>query len=88
MLLVPALVLMGCITISWNGLSFAAAAEAAGHARSGTSIGLQQTALAISGSAFPVAFGVLVAATSWRAGFAVVAVFPLIGWRLLATVPG
>jgi sugar phosphate permease len=87
-LLVPALVLMGCIAISWNGLSFAAAAEAAGHARSGTSIGLQQTALAISGSAFPVLFGVLVAATSWRAGFAVVAVFPLIGWRLLATVPG
>jgi sugar phosphate permease len=87
-LLVPALVLMGCITISWNGLSFAAAAEAAGHAKSGTSIGLQQTALAISGSVFPVAFGVLVAATSWRTGFAVVAVFPLIGWRLLATVPG
>jgi sugar phosphate permease len=87
-LLVPALVLMGCITISWNGLSFAAAAEAAGHARSGSSIGLQQTALAISGAAFPVAFGVLVAATSWRTGFAVVAVFPLIGWRLLATVPG
>ncbi|HWB21568.1 MAG TPA: MFS transporter [Gaiellaceae bacterium] len=87
-LLVPALVLMGCVTISWNGLSFAAAAEAAGHARSGTSIGLQQTALAISGAVFPVAFGVLVAATSWRAGFAVVALFPLLGWRMLATVPG
>jgi sugar phosphate permease len=87
-LLVPALVLMGCITISWNGLSFAAAAEAAGHARSGSSIGLQQTALAISGSAFPVAFGVFVAATSWRTGFAVVAIFPLIGWRLLANIPG
>jgi sugar phosphate permease len=87
-LLVPALVLMGCVTISWNGLSFAAAAEAAGHARSGSSIGLQQTALAISGAVFPVAFGLLVAATSWRTGFAVVAVFPVIGWRLLATVPG
>jgi sugar phosphate permease len=86
--LVPALVLMGCVTISWNGLSFAAAAEAAGHARSGSAIGLQQTALAISGSALPVLFGVLVAATSWRAGFAVIAVFPLLGWRLLATVPG
>jgi len=87
-LLIPALVLMGCVTISWNGLSFAAAAEAAGHARSGSSIGLQQTALAISGAAFPVLFGVLVAATSWRTGFAIVAVFPLIGWRLLSTVPG
>ena len=87
-LLVPALVLMGCVAISWNGLSFAAAAEAAGRARSGTSIGLQQTALAISGAIFPVGFGVFVAETSWRAGFAVVAVFPLIGWRMLATVPG
>ena len=87
-LLVPALVLMGCVTISWNGLSFAAAAEAAGHAKSGSAIGLQQTALAISAAALPVLFGVLVAATSWRAGFAVVAVFPLVGWRLLATVPG
>ena len=87
-LLVPALVLMGCVTISWNGLSFAAAAEAAGHARSGSAIGLQQTALAISSSVLPVLFGVLVAATSWRIGFAVVAVFPLLGWRLLAGVPG
>jgi sugar phosphate permease len=88
LLLVPALVLMGCVTISWNGLSFAAAAEAVGHARSGTAIGFQQTALAISGSILPIGFGVLVAATSWRTGFAVAALFPLAGWRLLATVPG
>jgi sugar phosphate permease len=86
--LVPALVLMGCVTISWNGLSFAAAAEAAGHARSGSAIGLQQTALAISGAVLPVLFGVLVAATSWRTGFAVVAVFPIVGWRVLARVSG
>lgn len=85
-LLIPALVLMGCVTISWNGLSFAAAAEAAGHARSGSAIGMQQTALAISGSTLPIAFGAFVAATSWRAGFAVVAIGPLVGWRLLARV--
>jgi len=87
-LLVPALVLMGCVTISWNGLSFTAAAEAAGHARSGSGIGLQQTALAISGAVLPIAFGAFVALTSWRAGFAVAALFPLAGWRLLASVPG
>jgi sugar phosphate permease len=86
--LVPALVLMGCVTISWNGLSFAAAAEGAGHARSGSAIGLQQTVLAVTGSAFPVLFGVLVAASSWRVGFAAAAVFPLVGWRLLASVRG
>ena len=82
------LVLLGCVTISWNGLSFAAAAEGAGRARSGSAIGLQQTALATSGAVFPVLFGLLVAATSWRWGFAAVAVFPLLGWRLLAGVRG
>jgi sugar phosphate permease len=87
-LLVPALVLMGCVTISWNGLSFAAVAETAGHARSGTALGMQQTALAIAGAVFPIAFGAFVGGTSWRLGFAVSAVFPLAGWRLLRGVPG
>jgi sugar phosphate permease len=87
-LLVPALVLMGCVTISWNGLSFAATAEAAGHARSGTALGVQQTALAVSGAVLPIAFGGLVAATSWRTGFAVSAVFPLAGWLVLRALPG
>jgi sugar phosphate permease len=87
-LLVPAFVVMGCVAISWNGVSFAAVAEAAGHARSGSALGLQQTLLAVSGAIVPIAFGALVAATSWRASFAVVALFPLAGWRLLATVSG
>ena len=82
-LLVPVLVLMGCVTISWNGLSFTATAEAAGHARSGTALGVQQTAFAISGAVLPIAFGAFVAATSWRAGFAVSAAFPLAGWWVL-----
>lgn len=87
-LLVPALVLMGCVTISWNGLSFAAVAEAAGHARSGSAIGLQQTFLAVSGAVLPIAFGAFVGVTSWRAGFALTAFFPLAGRRLLAGVTG
>jgi sugar phosphate permease len=82
-LLVPLLVLMGCVTISWNGLSFAAVAETAGYARAGAALGVQQTALAVSGSVLPVAFGALVAASTWRAGFAVSVLFPLAGWRLL-----
>ena len=87
-LLVPALVLMGCVTISWNGLSFAATAEAAGHERSGAALGVQQTALAVSGAVLPIAFGGLVAATSWRTGFAVSAAFPLAGFLVLRRVPG
>ena len=85
-LLLPLLVLMGCVTISWNGLSFAATAEAAGAARAGTALGIQQTMLAVSGSVLPVAFGWFVSAASWRAGFAVSALFPLAGWRLLRMV--
>ncbi|HUY70665.1 MAG TPA: MFS transporter [Gaiellaceae bacterium] len=87
-LLVPALVLMGCVTISWNGLSFAATAEVAGHARSGAALGVQQTALALSGAVLPIAFGGLVAATSWRTGFVVSAAFPLAGWLVLRSVAG
>jgi sugar phosphate permease len=87
-ILVPLLVLMGCVTISWNGLAFAAAAELGGLARSGAALGVQQTALAASGAVLPIAFGAFVAATSWRVGFAVSSLFPLAGWRLLRGVPG
>ncbi len=86
--LLPALVAAGVLSMSWNGLAFTAAAELAGHARSGAAIGLQQTVLNSFSAAYPTAFGALVAATSWRAGFAVVALFPLAGWRVLRSVHG
>jgi sugar phosphate permease len=85
--LVPALVVAGVLSMSWNSLSFAAAVELAGHGRSGVAIGLQQTVLNVPGSAYPGLFGVLVAATSWRVGFGVVALFPLVGWRVLRALP-
>jgi sugar phosphate permease len=84
--LVPLLVLMGCVTISWNGLSFAATAEAAGAARAGTALGIQQTMLAVSGTVYPITFGWFVSESSWRAGFAVSAFFPIAGWQLLRAV--
>jgi MFS family permease len=86
--LVPALVAAGVVAMSWNSLSFAAAVELAGHGRSGVAIGLQQTLLNVPGAAYPAVFGALVAATSWRVGFAVVALFPLMGWRVLRTLDG
>jgi sugar phosphate permease len=82
-LLVPVLVAAGVVSMSWNSLSFAAAVELAGSGRSGSAIGLQQTLLNIPGAAYPGLFGALVAATSWRVGYAVVALFPLAGWRVL-----
>ena len=81
--LVPVLVAAGVVSMSWNSLSFAAAVELAGYDRSGSAIGLQQTVLNVPGAAYPGLFGALVAATSWRAGYAVVALFPLAGWRVL-----
>jgi MFS family permease len=69
--------------MSWNGLSFTAAAELAGRGRSGAAIGMQQTALSAAGALVPPAFAALVAATSWRVGFALAAVFPLVGVQLL-----
>ena len=52
-------------------------------ARSGAAIGMQQTALSAAGASCRPAFAALVAATSWRTGFALAAVFPLVGVQLL-----
>jgi MFS family permease len=77
-LVVSALVLGGGLSMSWNGLSTAATVEAAGPRRSGAALGLQQTLIGVGIAVTPLAFAPLVAATSWRAGFAVAAAFPLL----------
>ncbi|MDX6507164.1 MAG: hypothetical protein QOG06_1808 [Gaiellaceae bacterium] len=81
--LLPAFVLAGGLAMAWNGLSFTAAAEIAGRSRSGAALGMQQSALAAAGAIVPPAFAAIVAASSWRVGFAVAAVFPLAGVQLL-----
>jgi sugar phosphate permease len=82
-LLVPLLVVVGGLSMAWNGLSFAAAAELAGPARSGAAIGLQQSALALGGVVAPLCFAATVAAGSWAGAFGVAALFPLLGaWSL------
>ena len=81
--LVAALVLAGGFAMAWNGLSFTAAAELAGRARSGAALGMQQSALAATGAAVPPIFAAVVGATSWRAAFAIAAAFPLAGVALL-----
>jgi sugar phosphate permease len=83
-LLVPVLVVAGTLGLSWNGLSFTAAAEAAGSGRSGAAIGFQQTVLGLVVSVVPVAFAAAVGATSWRAGFVLAAVCPAVGYLVLA----
>jgi hypothetical protein len=81
--LVPILVVAGALGLSWNGLSFTAAAEFAGRARSGAAIGLQQTALGVSYTIAAIGFAAIVDATSWRIGFALAALCPLAGSGVL-----
>jgi MFS family permease len=77
--LVTALVVAGGFAMAWNGLSFTAAAEIAGRARSGAALGMQQTALAATGAVVPPVFAAVVDATSWSLGFGIAAAFPLVG---------
>jgi MFS family permease len=82
-LLVPVLALAGGLSMAWNGLSFAAAAELGGAVRSGAAIGFQQTVLSGIGVIAPVMFAATVSGASWAAAFALAALFPLVGWWVL-----
>lgn len=86
--LVPSLIAAGALAMSWNALSFTAAAEVAGQARSGAALGFQQTVLAGWGALAAPVFAATVAATSWRAGYALVAVAPVAAWRVLGRLRG
>jgi len=81
--LIPTLIVAGGIGLSWNGLSFVAAAEIAGARASGAAIGLQQTFLGVGAIAAPIAIAALVGATSWRVAFLVAGLFPLLGWAAI-----
>jgi MFS family permease len=81
--LLPALVAAGALSLSWNALSFTAAAELAGRARSGAALGFQQTALSVASTAAPPLFAAVVAASSWGVGFGLAALFPLAGLAVL-----
>jgi sugar phosphate permease len=75
--LVPVLLAAGVVGMSWNGLAFTATAEISGRDRAGTAIGLQQTVMRALSAGSGVAFGALVAATSWPAAFALLAALPV-----------
>jgi sugar phosphate permease len=84
--LVPAFAVAGVVSMAWNGLAFAAAAEAAGAARTGAALGFQQTLLGVVVAGAPPAFAA-VAASSWRLAFALAALGPLLGVLCLEAVP-
>jgi sugar phosphate permease len=76
-------VVAGVLGMSWNGLSFTAAAEAAGPRRSGAAIGFQQTVLGVGGIVIPIAFAAVVSGGSWRLAFTAAGVCALVGAVLL-----
>ena len=85
-LLVPAFVVAGSLTMAWNGVAFAAAAELAGRARTGAALSVQQTVLSLAGVAAPLGFAAVVTAGSWSLAYGLAAVFPIGGWLVLRTM--
>ena len=78
-LLLPVLALAGGLSMGWNALAFAAAAELAGAARSGAAIGFQQAVLSGVGIVAPIVFAASVSGTSWAVAFLLAALVPLAG---------
>jgi sugar phosphate permease len=80
---VPLLMAGGVAAMSWNGLSFTAAAEISGRRQAGKAMGIQNTAMRVVAAGVPVGLGVLASAVSWHAVFFVMGVTPLIARALL-----
>jgi sugar phosphate permease len=81
--LVPLLICGGVLAMSWNGLSFTAAAEISGGAQAGRAMGMQNTLMRVAGAMVPVGLGALAAHGSWRAAFVAIGLAPLAGRALL-----
>ena len=66
------------ITVADNGLAYTSVAELAGREWSGRALGVQNTVQNVAAVATAPVLAALIGATGYAAGFAVVAVFPLI----------
>jgi sugar phosphate permease len=80
---VPLLLAGGVAAMSWNGLSFTAAAEISGRRQAGKAMGIQNTAMRVVAAGVPVGLGALASAVSWHAVFAVMGVTPLVARAVL-----
>jgi sugar phosphate permease len=84
-LLIPLFVVAGVLSMSWNGLAYASAAEMAGAARTGAALGFQQTLLGVVVAAAPPVIAAI-ATHSWRAAFLGAAAGPAVGVLILRQV--
>jgi len=80
---VPLLMAGGVAAMSWNGLSFTAAAEISGRRQAGKAMGIQNTAMRVVAAGVPVGLAALASAVSWHAVFAVMGITPLLARALL-----
>ena len=80
--LVPLFLVAGVLSMSWNGLAYAAAAETAGAAHTGAALGFQQTLLGVVVAGAPPVVAI-VATHSWRLAFVLAAVGPALGVAIL-----
>ena len=80
--LVPLFLVAGVLSMAWNGLAYAAAAEMAGASRTGAALGFQQTLLGVVVAGAPPLFAA-VATHSWRLAFFLAAAGPAVGLLIL-----
>jgi sugar phosphate permease len=80
---VPVLLAGGVAAMSWNGLSFTAAAEISGRRQAGKAMGIQNTAMRVAAAGVPITFGALASGVSWPVAFALMGVTPLVARALL-----
>lgn len=80
---IPVLMAGGVAAMSWNGLSFTAAAEISGRRQAGKAMGIQNTSMRVVAAGMPVALGALASTVSWAAAFAVMGATPLAARLLL-----
>jgi MFS family permease len=84
-LLIPLFVAAGVLSMAWNGLAYAAAAEAAGASRTGAALGFQQTLLGVVVAGAPPVVAAI-ATHSWRAAFLFAAAGPALGVLVLSAL--
>ena len=77
-LVVAGFALGAVITVADNGLAYTAVAELAGREWSGRALGVQNTVQNVAAVATAPLLAAVIGATGYAAGFAVVAVFPLL----------
>jgi sugar phosphate permease len=81
-IVVPLFLFAGVLSMAWNGLAYASAAEMAGSARTGAALGFQQTLLGVIVAAAPPTVAA-VATHSWRLAFVLAAAGPAVGVLIL-----